>query len=168
MSSTDSSSENHNSIYLVGTCILVIAALITLSLSRFNNGRSLGLYAGSLEEALRARGLMLRTDYPENEEIAVEPLPVYSKYPTGSSSDEPNSRPPSFRSQIVPPLPPDVVVAEGGDPIAAAQPPPPPPTAAVAPAAESPLHAVWSSTTAAEVQAALGTNINRSSIEASR
>ncbi|KAJ3167086.1 hypothetical protein HDU88_002423 [Geranomyces variabilis] len=168
-------SDNHNSVYLVGIAILFIAAIITLSLSRFNTARGYVHYTGSLEHALRARGLLGGGAAADAEEIAVEPLPLYTKYPTGSQSDVdalPNSRPPSFRSQIVPAAAAAAVPdAPPPDFDAAQEPPRPPPAAyagvdAVAAAAEPHRHAVWT-TSAAEVQAALGAS-NRASVDERR
>ncbi|KAJ3150905.1 hypothetical protein HDU89_002902 [Geranomyces variabilis] len=171
-------SDNHNSVYLVGIAILFIAAIITLSLSRFNTARGYVHYTGSLEHALRARGLLGGGTAADAEEIAVEPLPLYTKYPTGSQGDVdalPNSRPPSFRSQIVPAVavgPAAVPDAPPPDFDAAQEPPRPPPAAsaagvdAVAAAAEPHQHAVWT-TSAAEVQAALGAS-NRASVDERR
>ncbi|KAJ3132123.1 hypothetical protein HDU90_007556 [Geranomyces variabilis] len=182
-------SDNHNSVYLVGIAILFIAAIITLSLSRFNTARGYVHQMGSLEHALRARGL-LGGGTADAEEIAVEPLPLYTKYPTGSQGDVdalPNSRPPSFRSQIVPAAAAAVAVAPAAVPDApppdfdAAQELPRPPPAAytataaaasaagvdpVAAAAEPHQHAVWT-ISAAEVQAALGAS-NRASVDERR
>ncbi|KAJ3168422.1 hypothetical protein HDU87_001153 [Geranomyces variabilis] len=179
-----SGSSGSSSVYLVAVAILFIAAIITLSLSRFNTSRAYVQYTGSLEHALRARGLLGGTT--EAEEIAVEPLPLYSKYPTGGDDADtlPNSRPPSFRSQIVPA--PAGVGAEAADARppdfdAPLEPRPPPPAAfagagtraravagvdAVAVAAEPHQHAATWVTSAAAVQAALGTS-NRGSVEAS-